>query len=66
MTQRLEYIDVLRGVAMLMVIFCHCTQFALGMEENAGCVASVFSAVMLSLFFFVSGIFAPPILGFLK
>lgn len=62
MTHRLEYIDSLRGLAMLMVVFGHCTQFSLRMEDNAGCITALFSAVMLPLFFFVSGLFAPPIL----
>ena len=61
---RIEYIDALRGFAMLMVIFCHCTLFALEMEENAGCVVSIFSVVMLPLFFYISGLFALPHLRF--
>lgn len=35
MTKRLEYFDCLRGMVMLMVVFCHtCGDFCLGLKEN--------------------------------
>lgn len=56
---RILYIDCLRGISMLMVVFCHVEQFCFGYKdyELIGCL---FNICMLPLFFFVSGIFTPP------
>lgn len=59
MKQRLVYIDCMRGIAMLMVIFCHVEGFCLGIQEKE-IIASVISIPMLSNFFFISGLFTPP------
>lgn len=50
----------MRGIAMLMVIFCHVEGFCLGIQEKE-IIASVISIPMLSNFFFISGLFTPPI-----
>ena len=51
--------DCLRGMAMLMVVFCHVgAQFCLDLQ-HAGVVPRVFNRCMLPTFFFVSGYFSP-------
>lgn len=57
MTKRLEYLDCLRGMVMLMVVFCHtCGDFCLGCNEDFW-LSRVFGILMLPGFFFVSGWF---------
>lgn len=57
MTKRLEYLDCLRGMVMLMVVFCHtCGDFCLGLKENFW-VSRLLGVLMLPGFFFVSGWF---------
>lgn len=58
MYQRLSYLDCLRGIVMLMVVFCHtCGTFCLGCKESVW-VGRIFGIVMLPGFFFVSGWFS--------
>ncbi len=59
MKQRLAYIDCMRGIAMLMVVFCHVEGYSLSIQEK-GFIASAISIPMLSNFFFISGLFTPP------
>lgn len=59
MKNRIAYLDCLRGISMLMVVFCHVQQFCLGYQDHE-LVACLFNSCMLPLFFFVSGIFTPP------
>lgn len=59
MKQRLVYVDCMRGIAMLMVIFCHVEVFCFGIQEKE-IIASAVSIPMLSNFFFISGLFTPP------
>ena len=57
MSQRLSYLDCLRGMVMLMVLFCHtCGDFCLDCKESTW-VGKIFGIVMLPGFFFVSGWF---------
>lgn len=51
MTKRLEYFDCLRGMVMLMVVFCHtCGDFCLGLKENFW-VSHLLGVLMLPGFF---------------
>ena len=57
MMKRLEYMDCLRGMVMLMVVFCHvCGEFCLGCKEGFW-LSGIFGILMLPGFFFVSGWF---------
>lgn len=60
MKQRLVYIDCMRGIAMLMVIFCHVEGFCFGIHGKE-IIASVIGSLMLPDFFFISGLFTPPL-----
>lgn len=55
MKARLSYIDALRAVAMLMVVFCHVRLFGYGQIADTSGIAATFAVVMVPLFFFVSG-----------
>lgn len=56
MSNRLDYFDCLRGIVMVMVIFCHtCGKFSLNQELFW--LSHLFNVVMLPGFFFVSGWF---------
>lgn len=59
MKQRLVYIDCMRGIAMLMVVFCHVEGFCFGIQGKE-IIASAIGSLMLPNFFFISGIFTPP------
>lgn len=57
MIRRLEYLDCLRGMVMLMVVFCHtCGEFCLGLKDGFW-VSRLLGILMLPGFFFVSGWF---------
>lgn len=54
---RLSYLDSLRGMVMIMVVFCHtCGDFCLDCKVSTW-VERIFGIVMLPGFFFVSGWF---------
>lgn len=56
MKTRDGYIDALRGLAMLMVVFVHVEGFSLFIEEfHITILRRICEAVMLPLFFFISG-----------
>ncbi|MGN0036620.1 MAG: acyltransferase family protein [Bacteroidaceae bacterium] len=60
---RQTYMDCLRGLAMLMVVFCHTSgNFCLSIKED-NVVTRVAGICMLPTFFFVSGFFSPLILS---
>lgn len=52
--KRLVYVDCLRGVAMWMVVYSHIVSFAMGHIAPSP-LGRFFNAVMLPLFFFISG-----------
>lgn len=54
---RICYLDCLRGIVMLMVVFCHVCEFSLDSQENLW-ICHIFGIIMLSGFFFVSGYFS--------
>lgn len=57
MNKRLDYLDCLRGMVMLMVVFCHiCGNFCLKTTDSFW-LDRIFSILMLPSFFFVSGWF---------
>ena len=57
MNKRLEYLDCLRGIVMLMVVFTHaCEYFCLNYKEFFW-LDHIFNLVMLPGFFFISGWF---------
>ena len=59
MNKRLEYLDCLRGIVMLMVVFTHtCGHFCLNCKDFFW-LNHIFSIVMLPGFFFISGWFTP-------
>lgn len=57
MYNRIVYLDCLRGIVMLMVVFCHVCVFCLDIKDFF--VAHVFGEIMLPSFFFISGWFSP-------
>ena len=57
MNKRSEYLDCLRGIVMLMVVFSHtCGEFCLNCKDFFW-LNRIFSIVMLPGFFFISGWF---------
>lgn len=56
-TKRYEYIDALRGIAILFIVFGHIPMFCYGLPETAQLTSfRIFtSMVQLPLFFFISG-----------
>ena len=58
MKQRLEYIDALRGLAILLVVFMHVPQYGFGLSIG-GYYMELASLLAVPLFFFISGLFIP-------
>ena len=64
MPGRIKYIDALRGLAMLMVVMVHVEGFSVFIEEfHVSFFRRICEALMLPLFFFISGFLARPISG---
>ena len=60
---RLEYLDSLRGLVMLMVVFSHtCVNFCLDCKDGL-LISQIFAILMLPGFFFTSGWFTRIILS---
>lgn len=57
MKQRLEYIDALRGLAILLVVFMHVPQYGFG-QSLGGYYMEMATLLAVPLFFFISGLFA--------
>ena len=55
-TNRYEYIDALRGIAILFIVFGHIPMFCYGLSEAAqlSSFRALTSMVQLPLFFFIS------------
>ena len=58
MKQRLEYIDALRGLAILLVVFMHVPQYGFG-QSIGGYYMEMAILWAVPLFFFISGLFVP-------
>lgn len=58
MKQRLEYIDALRGLAILLVVFMHVPQYGFG-QSFGGYYMEMATLLAVPLFFFISGLFVP-------
>lgn len=56
-TNRYEYIDALRGIAILFIVFGHIPMFCYGLSEavHFSSFRAFTSMVQLPLFFFISG-----------
>lgn len=57
MSKRLEYIDALRGLAILLVVFMHVPQYGFG-QSGGGYYIEMATLLAVPLFFFISGLFA--------
>lgn len=57
MKQRLEYIDVFRGLAILLVVFMHVPQYGFG-QSVGGYYIEMATLLAVPSFFFISGLFA--------
>lgn len=57
-SKRIEYIDALRGLSMVLVVLAHVFLFMSPRNWDGSPVASIFMSFRMPLFFFVSGFFA--------
>ena len=58
MKHRLEYVDALRGLAILLVVFMHVPQYGFG-QSIGGNYMEMAILLAVPLFFFISGLFVP-------
>lgn len=56
MNQRIEYIDAMRGLAILLVVICHCCH--LSFQNTIVYSIEINQAIQIPLFFLISGFFA--------
>lgn len=56
--ERVKYIDVLRGVTMLLVIYQHIRSYSIGLAAEDSDLASLFLLFRMPMFFFLSGYIA--------
>lgn len=57
-SKRIEYIDALRGLSMVLVVLAHVFLFMSPRNWDGSPLASIFMSFRMPLFFFVSGFFA--------
>lgn len=57
-SQRIEYIDALRGFTMLLVVFVHMETFTLDIAPCTTITSSIILSFVMPLFFFISGFFS--------
>ena len=53
---RINYIDNLKGIAIILVVMGHVEQFSLGLEDNL--FRTFYNGFHMPLFMFLSGVFA--------
>ena len=54
--KRLEYIDAMRGFAIIFIVFCHIPFYCYGIaDEQLSSFRALTSMLQLPMFFFVSG-----------
>lgn len=53
--ERIQYVDAIRGVTMLIVVFQHIRAFSFGLYEDDSILSMVYLSFMLPMFFFISG-----------
>lgn len=56
--KRIEYIDALRGLTMILVVFAHVEAYSFFGMQHTTFVGSVFQLFRMPLFFFISGLIA--------
>lgn len=61
MNNRIEYIDAMRGLAMIMVVIGHF--FVFSFHYHNALFLNINAALELPIFFMISGFFAPHILN---
>ncbi len=54
MTQRLNYIDALRGLAIFVVVYCHIGGFSMTLAQTSN-ISFFLTSFFIPLFFFISG-----------
>lgn len=54
-TERIQYIDALRGFTMIMVVFCHVSQFCWHVTGKGISIQDFLVQVRMPMFFFISG-----------
>lgn len=57
-SKRIDYIDALRGLSMILVVLAHVFLFMSNRHWDGSPLASIFMSFRMPLFFFVSGFFA--------
>ena len=54
-TVRLAYLDAIRGLAILLVVYCHVASVSLGISDDVPSFNNIVGFIHLPLFFFLSG-----------
>lgn len=58
MSQRIGYIDAIRGFTMLLVVFSHIETFCYHISFDQSILSSLFITFRMPMFFFISGYIA--------
>ncbi len=56
--ERIKYLDVMRGVTMLLVVYQHIRSYSIGLDGDDSDFASLFLLFRMPMFFFISGYIA--------